>query len=76
MSKRYTIGNEGKSITCHRCGMTSWSAGDVSHHYCGNCNVFHDEVQRFEDFVRSVEPGRVTQITPGIFVLTGKPTDD
>jgi hypothetical protein len=26
------------SITCSRCGMTSYSPGDIEHGYCGNCH--------------------------------------
>lgn len=37
----YTIQNEGASITCLRCGMTSWHPQDVEHLYCGKCHTFH-----------------------------------
>jgi hypothetical protein len=40
---RFAISWDGKSITCHVCGQTSWSAGDVREKYCGNCHVFHDD---------------------------------
>lgn len=38
----FTIADDGKSITCHRCGKTSHNANDVAFHYCGRCNVWHD----------------------------------
>lgn len=31
----------GKTITCHKCGMTSYHPKDVEHRYCGKCNDFH-----------------------------------
>jgi ribosomal protein S27AE len=31
-----------RAIKCLRCGMTSWSAGDVDNLYCGNCRAFHE----------------------------------
>lgn len=43
---RYTISmhaNGLSSITCHDCGMTSWSGGDVSHRYCAKCRRFHND---------------------------------
>ena len=30
------------SITCFRCGMTSYNANDVQKRYCGHCHVFHE----------------------------------
>lgn len=35
------------SITCLRCGRTSYSRGDIDHRYCGHCKMFHDD-QRLE----------------------------
>ena len=29
------------SITCPRCGMTSYSPRDIAERYCGNCHQFH-----------------------------------
>ena len=40
----FTISDDGKSITCKRCGMTSYHPKDVECHYCGKCNVFHDGI--------------------------------
>jgi hypothetical protein len=37
----YTISADGKSITCHRCTMTSWHPMDVHHRYCQECRMFH-----------------------------------
>jgi len=39
----YAIGNDGRSITCHVCGLTSWNPNDVAQKYCGCCHVFHDQ---------------------------------
>ena len=30
------------SITCPRCGRTSWNENDVRERYCGACHQFHD----------------------------------
>ena len=45
---RYTIVDRpnGTAITCHRCGLTSFSAKDVQERFCGHCRVFHDDVTR------------------------------
>jgi hypothetical protein len=32
------------SIICLRCHRESFNKGDVEHHYCGHCNVFHDDI--------------------------------
>ena len=40
----YTIASDGKSITCHRCGKTSYNRNDVAERYCGQCHAFHDDV--------------------------------
>lgn len=39
---RFTIAEDGKSITCHACNRTSYSLEDVKQHYCGHCLKFHD----------------------------------
>lgn len=41
MSAQYTIAPDGRSITCHTCGMTSYNLNDVQEKYCGNCHVWH-----------------------------------
>lgn len=38
----YTIADDGLSITCHRCEMTSHNMSDVRNAYCGKCHAFHD----------------------------------
>lgn len=30
----------GSSITCPRCGMTSFNPNDVRNNYCGNCHIW------------------------------------
>lgn len=30
------------SITCPRCGMTSYHPRDIQERYCGNCHQFHE----------------------------------
>jgi hypothetical protein len=40
----FTIAPDGKSITCLRCGRTSWHPKDVEQHYCASCHIFHDDV--------------------------------
>jgi ribosomal protein L37E len=76
MSNRYTIthGAEGTSITCHRCTLTSYSAGDVKHRYCAYCHVFHDQLDEFERAVKASDAKEegVTHLAPGIFIVHGK----
>jgi len=31
------------SITCFRCGMTSYNENDRRERYCGNCHEFHED---------------------------------
>ena len=38
----FVIPADGRSITCQRCGRTSYNAGDVENRYCGFCHVFHE----------------------------------
>lgn len=33
----------GVSITCPKCGLTSFNEDDVKRRYCGACNLFHDD---------------------------------
>lgn len=42
MSNAYTISQDGKSITCFRCGRTSHHPVDVNQKYCDYCHVFHE----------------------------------
>lgn len=39
----YVIADDGKSITCVRCGSTSYNLNDVKERYCGHCKRFHVE---------------------------------
>jgi hypothetical protein len=41
MSDTFKISEDGESITCLRCYMTSYNLNDVRHRYCGYCHVFH-----------------------------------
>lgn len=56
MSKpTFTLGLDGKSITCHKCGATSHNANDVAFHYCGRCNQWHDGPDMFNpDFEAAI----------------------
>lgn len=38
---RYVVAEDGRSITCTRCGMTSYNANDVAQRYCAHCKRFH-----------------------------------
>ena len=42
-SQGFSIAPDGKSITCHVCGMTSHNPNDVRYKYCGMCHVFHEK---------------------------------
>lgn len=42
--RSYDISDDGSSITCRLCQMTSHNATDVTKKYCGNCNIFHEEI--------------------------------
>jgi ribosomal protein S27AE len=35
------ISDDGKAITCLKCGMTSHNPNDVAHRYCGRCHIYH-----------------------------------
>jgi len=35
-----------RSITCPKCGRTSYNAQDITQRYCGNCHQYHDEMER------------------------------
>jgi hypothetical protein len=39
--RTYRIADNGKAITCLRCGLTSWHPEDVRQLFCGNCHIFH-----------------------------------
>lgn len=35
-----------ESITCPRCGRSSHNINDIKEKYCGNCHMFHEEMNR------------------------------
>jgi protein-arginine kinase activator protein McsA len=39
--RTYVEADDGNSITCTRCGMTSFNTNDVAQKYCANCKKFH-----------------------------------
>jgi ribosomal protein L37E len=43
MMKPYVISDDGRAITCRRCGLTSHNPNDVAQRYCGRCHVFHED---------------------------------
>ena len=51
----YVVSEGGGSITCGRCGLTSYNPGDVRHHYCGRCHVFHDDEAELEALESATE---------------------
>ena len=44
----FTISADGKSITCHTCGHTSYNLNDVAQRYCGACKLFLDPPDPYE----------------------------
>jgi len=40
---------ENGSITCPRCGMTSYNLNDIKQRYCGNCHRYHSEIMMEDD---------------------------
>lgn len=40
----FAISEDGKTITCLKCKLTSHNQNDVANHYCGHCHVFHDDL--------------------------------
>lgn len=45
-----------QSITCPRCGKTSYSPSDIKARYCAVCHLFHDQL-RACDVVQNSENG-------------------
>jgi hypothetical protein len=43
IDNRCSIAADGKSITCLRCGKTSYNFNDVKYRYCAHCKRFHDD---------------------------------
>lgn len=37
------------SITCPKCGRTSYHIDDIRHRYCGNCHEYHDALVEWID---------------------------
>lgn len=42
MPPKYTIAEDGESITCSACGRTSYNVNDVKMKYCGACHLWLD----------------------------------
>lgn len=42
----YTFAEDGRAITCRRCGLTSYHQQDVRMKYCAHCQAFHSEGKR------------------------------
>ena len=38
----YDLPAQCAAITCHACGLASYSPRDVAERYCGHCHYFHD----------------------------------
>jgi ribosomal protein L37E len=43
MGEDQAFDHQSPSITCPRCGATSYNLNDVKHRYCGACHQFHDD---------------------------------
>ena len=35
-----------RTITCLRCGLSSFNQNDIDQKYCGHCHVFHEDAAR------------------------------
>lgn len=44
MITTYELSPDGRTITCKRCGKTSYNPEDVRLRFCGWCRVFHDDI--------------------------------
>jgi hypothetical protein len=64
--KDYTIGPQRRSITCHRCGMTSYNSQDVVNLWCGKCNRFH-----LDQAIEQPRPAPLDAIEAMLDVLDG-----
>jgi hypothetical protein len=58
-ARSHTISDDGKRLTCHLCGFTSYHPADVSHKYCGHCDIYHDTLEMAAEL--SVSLGIVKQ---------------
>lgn len=64
--------NNSKGIECYLCGRISYHPEDVAHHYCGFCNIFHDdEVMR-----RESSPHYLRLRTAVIEAMQGTPPEE
>jgi len=44
LTQTVSISEDGKSMTCLKCGNTTHNQNDVDNHYCDYCHVFHDDI--------------------------------
>jgi len=51
---KFEIAEDGKSIKCLACGLTSYHPEDVRNRYCGKCHVFHED--RFKGVTTTKPP--------------------
>lgn len=56
-ARSYTLSDDDKRLTCHLCGFTSYHPADVSHRYCGHCDIYLDTLEMNVEL--SVELGLV-----------------
>lgn len=60
--------SESLSITCPRCGLTSYNASDVSSQYCGNCHEFHADMPEACEACKAARKHAYSDATtPGFF---------
>ncbi len=55
----FLIASDGKSITCLKCGKTSYNENDVRERYCGYCHEFHAMRERIREHFEKIPPGEV-----------------
>jgi protein-arginine kinase activator protein McsA len=64
------------SITCPRCGMTSYNPNDIRERYCGNCHAYHDDIamaqREVEALVRAF-PKETAELLRGMGYTVGEP---
>jgi len=63
------------AIKCLQCGMTSYHPEDVRHHYCGNCHVFHDDLERHVRFGIPYAIDSEMSLSPELLKALGVPDD-
>lgn len=73
----YSLASDGKSITCDRCGMTSYNQNDIDARYCGRCKIFHDDEARWCEggcgLVLVLIRGRLPRFCSKCHDLSGRP---